>query len=915
MAQQDMSVPEDGQVECKVETIKQIVVIEDDVVDLWHTVGASQGLTTDADVCRFLLSLCFSDREDATHQGVRCGRCNSLLTLVCSKCQLPSQVSSQQAMSSHTFSQPSLRSQPSLEQAFPSLPQPYLPLSSYSSPSSQTSLQVPSTSWESQSLLLSSQQDLHSSSPETLQKASRMGLSLQERGTSKSPLHKPLLRRPTSDRDEGSDGGLDMETFNDEGAGDSDIEMSFEQEYDRQESKKPSTQDLTSTAPTQKVCSETHSKKNKTKTAVVVLHKCDMPLSATHTDPNEVRLSRPDGCCIRNNKDKIGQWTGKYAIYGEPRKQYGAYKYYSSYTCSQCRKVFTLKSAFKNHMEKPNCDDNVSEEQFRRWVKGSGDIDSPRTKRKSALNVKFSHEDDKQGSEGEEGSLNDKDEERGASFSKRARRQKKVNYTRRKEYTLDEFMEGKFHIRLDTKARLYSHYTCFKCNTVCKTSADFGRHRKGRGDNPCLNPKGDKPSPRTELDSKSIELLLKIKEEMLHCCSKCDLVFGRKDFYMEHLITHAYTLDNEGKHVCNLCQGEFSEYKDLHLHAVIPPGKETCSVCGTVFISRCQVNSHQLIHTDDQRLTKCQRCGESVLRSEIKAHKKAHSEKSQKSICPQCGKCFMSRAGLSAHLSVHSDVRPFSCSVCDASFKKKQLLVSHQQTHGEKKKQCEICGAKFHREFVLKMHIQSHHLGLKFQCSICGHVFKTKFYHDKHKRQHLKQKSKECSHCGLRYHTTKELETHMRVHTGEKPFQCSFCPAKFGRQDYLRKHTRIHTGEKPHVCEDCGKRFTCVSSYVYHRKKWHSDKLLPCSVCGTVFVDQFRLNSHREKSHIGDKTEQEDCVQKPAYCSEPLQGGSSGRFGDSSSTSLNREETGSCTSDVIAEPGRTDETFGESNSA
>ena len=34
-----------------------ISVTEEDIVELWRTVGASKGLTTDADIARFLLSV------------------------------------------------------------------------------------------------------------------------------------------------------------------------------------------------------------------------------------------------------------------------------------------------------------------------------------------------------------------------------------------------------------------------------------------------------------------------------------------------------------------------------------------------------------------------------------------------------------------------------------------------------------------------------------------------------------------------------------------------------------------------------------------------------------------------------------------------------------------------------------------
>ncbi|XP_070193653.1 myoneurin-like isoform X9 [Littorina saxatilis] len=91
---QYMLVPEEDRV--KVEKTKQILVIEDDVVDLWHTVGATQGLSTDVDICRFLLSLYVSRGPGAPQYSSRCSHCNAILTPICINCNLPSRPSSQQ---------------------------------------------------------------------------------------------------------------------------------------------------------------------------------------------------------------------------------------------------------------------------------------------------------------------------------------------------------------------------------------------------------------------------------------------------------------------------------------------------------------------------------------------------------------------------------------------------------------------------------------------------------------------------------------------------------------------------------------------------------------------------------------------------------------------------------------------------
>ncbi|XP_070193636.1 zinc finger protein 658B-like [Littorina saxatilis] len=1207
-ALQVMAVPDDDQVECKVETIKQIVVIEDDVVDLWHTVGASRGLTTDADVCRFLLSLYVSDGQEASLRGVRCGRCNSLLTLVCTTCQLPTQGPSQQGAPSQPCSQNCLPSP---------LPSHDIPLGQ-SSPRSKMPLQQAPLSG------MSTQESISSNAAST---------------TSKPTTEEVSLTQTLSERDEDSDGFLNMQISEE----DSDNEMDFEPEKKGQQRVE---KDLANRPSQPEVQTEALKAKKICKTAVVVLHRCDTPLSRnqtvskdgsnlnnrsvelsktkgtelaqgskptnkhrdnhrpthtcptcseefvskrelnihvkkqacssaqqvpdgddhlpthtcptcseefvskrelnihvkkqacssaqqvpdgddhlpTHTcptcskefvskrelnihvkkqacssaqqipdgddpegkgdgnvhkDPSAnthkesaaqdgtslptaarktpvnkrrdlMRAAVPDGddpegkgdgnvhkdpsanthkesaaqdgtslptaarktpvdkrdlmraadkarkadyrknfLRIQKQKEKNGTLkntmkqfmlgkfrvqvgrkktnyyyshytcntcstvfetarelnahkypkercepndgkqgldaksleilarvkeryllccphctqvfskktqlkshvltheekdedsfdhcssededhqqpgteapqTGKYAIYGELRHQIGSGKYYSSYTCSQCRKVFKLKSAFNKHMERPTCDDDINDLQFKRFKMEAVVTDAPRVKRKAALNATFVHGDDEQGCEGAEETFDqiDDDEKEDASFSTKKVRRVKYKYNPQKQYkqhTLEEFMAGRYQIYLKEKGAMYSHYTCFNCNTVLETASEYYLHNLGRGNKPCPNPKGDQPPPQPGLDPQSIELLLKIKDKLLYCCPKCNLVFGKYKFLKEHRITHAYTLNSDGKYACSSCQETFSEYEELYQHVDISPRKHKCPVCRTGFISHCQISAHMLSHPDDQRFTKCRRCGETFSRSEIKAHHKTHRDQVKKytpkikSICPYCGKGFSSELTLSQHLSVHSDEKPFSCAVCGASYKHKKTLKDHQRIHGEKQLQCAICGEKFYRELWLKLHMENHYHGSQFQCSICGHVFKRKLYHDRHKRRHFLPKKEECNLCGFTSMGKADLRNHMRVHTGEKPFQCSFCSAKFSRQDYLRKHTRIHTGEKPYACKDCGKRFICASSYKLHREKRHRDKLFPCSQCGAVFVDQPRLDLHTEREHL-----------------------------------------------------------------
>ena len=138
--------------------------------------------------------------------------------------------------------------------------------------------------------------------------------------------------------------------------------------------------------------------------------------------------------------------------------------------------------------------------------------------------------------------------------------------------------------------------------------------------------------------------------------------------------------------------------------------------------------------------------------------------------CMFCEKRFTQRAGLNAHVLIHSGTKPFACSVCDKRFTQKSGLDQHFLTHtGERPHQCPMCDKRFTQKANLNNHILTH----------------------------TGEKRHECPFCSRRFTQKANLNAHILTHTGEKPHQCMVCDRKFTQKSGLNQHILTHTGTEP----------------------------------------------------------------------------------------------------------------------
>ncbi|XP_044043460.1 uncharacterized protein LOC122871917 isoform X3 [Siniperca chuatsi] len=186
--------------------------------------------------------------------------------------------------------------------------------------------------------------------------------------------------------------------------------------------------------------------------------------------------------------------------------------------------------------------------------------------------------------------------------------------------------------------------------------------------------------------------------------------------------------------------------------------------------------------------------------------------------CPRCGKCFIYRSQVIRHLRTSKSCgaaltapgavnllsqpvgpeeeprppeprlpeprppRTHSCFQCNATFKTKAELLSHQRSHRARPVyQCGQCDKEFHHLSSLTNHKQTHLDKGGFTCSRCEKVFESAKERDAHRLQH-RLPDLTCTVCDQTFSSQTQLLRHLQTHSveGAEPcYNCRFCDQSF----------------------------------------------------------------------------------------------------------------------------------------
>ena len=232
----------------------------------------------------------------------------------------------------------------------------------------------------------------------------------------------------------------------------------------------------------------------------------------------------------------------------------------------------------------------------------------------------------------------------------------------------------------EMKIVLVKRYKCKYCNITFVGSSGLRRHLR----QVCTS------------DPNRFELVPQMKIENVTIlrfqCKKCDRSYSTKGALKNHNLIH------EGipkKYDCSLCDKKFvsEAVVDQHILAVHEGKKpHLCSQCGHSSANKSNLKMHiEHVH-EGKKPFPCDQCNKKYRhRWELKHHVSRFHEKNKPFKCSICSRCFANISELNQHGDVHTNIRPYPCTICEDKFKRSHHLVTHLKTiHNVAKKDWKI---------------------------------------------------------------------------------------------------------------------------------------------------------------------------------------------------------------------------------
>ncbi|XP_066925037.1 histone H4 transcription factor-like [Clytia hemisphaerica] len=182
---------------------------------------------------------------------------------------------------------------------------------------------------------------------------------------------------------------------------------------------------------------------------------------------------------------------------------------------------------------------------------------------------------------------------------------------------------------------------------------------------------------------------------------------------------------------------KLKEHVRVHTHEKLI----ACPDCGGMFANRTKLKDH-LSRQDPEGYEnfQCSHClkrcaSERLLRDHMRHHVNYLK-------CPHCEMTCPNPGSLKYHIGYrHTDIRPFSCAMCEQSFKSHSDLVRHEESHLEKSYICDVkdCFYSTKTQHCLRRHIRVVHSSTekRYICHICNTAYSRGFGLTKHlKKKH-----------------------------------------------------------------------------------------------------------------------------------------------------------------------------------
>lgn len=210
--------------------------------------------------------------------------------------------------------------------------------------------------------------------------------------------------------------------------------------------------------------------------------------------------------------------------------------------------------------------------------------------------------------------------------------------------------------------------------------------------------------------------------------------------------------------------------------------------------------------------------------------------------CPLCDYLANSKATYRRHIFIHSEMKIFSCKLCNNDFSQPSDILSHiEQKHSDVTVLTERPPKKLKIEIVEKFSgdgsinpSKSSTISPKMKMN-AKMMYSAGVNGDKSRSQ--------CLLCFKTFSRPNGIVKHMKTHTQEKNYQCFTCGSQFSRSDHLNRHMLIHE-EPKFKCDICDMTFRRSDKMLIHRRKHPEAMNYACEKCGLGFMELTSIKTH-----------------------------------------------------------------------
>lgn len=172
------------------------------------------------------------------------------------------------------------------------------------------------------------------------------------------------------------------------------------------------------------------------------------------------------------------------------------------------------------------------------------------------------------------------------------------------------------------------------------------------------------------------------KSEILpkkYICDECGEKFSYKTNLENHCSLHSQL--QQQTFACNLCEKKLDSKTSLDSHLLTHSDLKpfVCNYCHKAFKIMPLLKAHMKVHAFQEfyRLPEKFECDECLLKFRTRRSLKVHiyhvhkpkNEEELLSLCDSCHKTFSNHRTLERHHATHSEIKPYTCGMCQKRFK------------------------------------------------------------------------------------------------------------------------------------------------------------------------------------------------------------------------------------------------------